>query len=116
MHILVRRDQFNITPDGILHKPTDACFVPNRTRDEPGYFGEAGAPRATADAYDADEVEKVMLHLWAEYIESTGVQPEHDGKLMNGDAGRCELRGPSQSGQSIVNSSVEDEPRKARIT
>jgi len=82
MHILVRRDQFNITPDGILHKPTDACFVPNRTNRRTGIFrrGNLGAPRATGDAYDADEVEKVMLHLWAEYIDSTGVQPEHDGK------------------------------------
>ena len=79
---MVRRDQFNITPDGILHKPTDACFVPNRTNRRTGIFrrGNLGAPRATGDAYDADEVEKVMLHLWAEYIESTGVQPEHAGK------------------------------------
>ena len=27
--ILVRRDQFNITPQGIVHKPTDAAFTPN---------------------------------------------------------------------------------------
>ena len=27
-NILVRRDQFNITPDGIVHKPTDAAFTP----------------------------------------------------------------------------------------
>jgi hypothetical protein len=27
--ILVRRDQFNITPQGIIHKPTDAAFVPS---------------------------------------------------------------------------------------
>jgi hypothetical protein len=25
---LVRRDQFNITPQGIVHKPTDAAFTP----------------------------------------------------------------------------------------
>jgi hypothetical protein len=24
---LVRRDQFNITPQGIIHKPTDAAFT-----------------------------------------------------------------------------------------
>jgi hypothetical protein len=28
-NILVRRDQFNITPQGIVHKPTDAAFTPN---------------------------------------------------------------------------------------
>ena len=27
-NILVRRDQFNITPQGIVHKPTDAAFTP----------------------------------------------------------------------------------------
>ena len=27
-NILVRRDQFNITPQGIVHKPTDAGFTP----------------------------------------------------------------------------------------
>ena len=26
--ILVRRDRFNITPQGIVHKPTDAAFTP----------------------------------------------------------------------------------------
>jgi hypothetical protein len=26
-NILVRRDQFNITPQGIVHKPTDAAFA-----------------------------------------------------------------------------------------
>ena len=26
---LVRRDQFNITPRGIVHKPTDAAFTPD---------------------------------------------------------------------------------------
>jgi hypothetical protein len=26
---LVRRDQFNITPQGIVHKPTDAAFTPH---------------------------------------------------------------------------------------
>jgi hypothetical protein len=28
MAILVRRDQFNITPQGIIHKPTDSHFAP----------------------------------------------------------------------------------------
>jgi hypothetical protein len=81
-HILVRRDQFNITPDGILHKPTDACFVPSLADRHTGIFrrGNLCAPREKGDAYDADDVEKVMLQLWAEYVESAGAQPEHDGE------------------------------------
>ena len=27
-NVLVRRDQFNITPQGIVHKPTDAALTP----------------------------------------------------------------------------------------
>jgi hypothetical protein len=27
---LVRRDQFNIFPQGIVHKPTDAAFTPHQ--------------------------------------------------------------------------------------
>jgi hypothetical protein len=27
--VLVRRDQFSITPQGIVHKPTDAAFRPD---------------------------------------------------------------------------------------
>jgi hypothetical protein len=30
-HKLVRRDQFNISPQGIVHKPTDAAFTPDPT-------------------------------------------------------------------------------------
>jgi len=26
---LVRRDQFNISPQGIIHKPTDTAFIPH---------------------------------------------------------------------------------------
>jgi len=75
-YILVRRDQFNITPDGILHKPTDACFVASLTNRRTGIFrrGRLRAPSGNGKAYDADEVEKVMLQLWAEYVtESSGV-------------------------------------------
>jgi len=36
-HKLVRRDQFNITPQGIVHETTDAAFTPH-----PGdpFFGD----------------------------------------------------------------------------
>jgi hypothetical protein len=39
---LVRRDQFNITPQGIVHKPTDAAFTPY-----------AGDPIRACGAYDS---------------------------------------------------------------
>ncbi|MEK9285622.1 MULTISPECIES: hypothetical protein [unclassified Bradyrhizobium] len=87
-HILVRRDQFNITPDGILHKPTDSRFVPSPINRYTGTFrqGRLCAPQGDMDAYDADEVKKMMLQLWAEYVaESSGTvgrapsHSEHNG-------------------------------------
>jgi hypothetical protein len=74
-HILIRRDQFNITPEGILHKPTDARFVPSPADRWKGTFheGHPGASRSGGESYDADEVRKVMLQLWTEYVsESSG--------------------------------------------
>ena len=35
-NILVRSDQFNITPQGILHKPTDAAFTHTQAIHIPG--------------------------------------------------------------------------------
>jgi len=73
-HILVRRDQFNITPGGILHKPTDARFVPSPDNRCKGTFreGHLKASRSIEESYDAEEVKKVMLQLWLEYIGETG--------------------------------------------
>lgn len=74
-HILIRRDQFNITPEGILHKPTDARFVPSPADRCKGTFreGHLGASRSGGESYDADEVKRVMLQLWTEYVgESSG--------------------------------------------
>jgi hypothetical protein len=69
-NILVRRDQFNITPEGILHKPTDARFVPSPTNRSAGTISQGClyASRGDSDAFDAEEVKKMMLQLWAEYL------------------------------------------------
>jgi hypothetical protein len=40
---LPRRDQFNITPEGIVHKPTDAAFIPSPRR-SPKRNLETGLP------------------------------------------------------------------------
>jgi hypothetical protein len=65
---LVRRDQFNITPQGIIHKPTDAAFTPF-----PGdpFSGTRRAGRralANGEEYLPDEVQRIMRELWTEYV------------------------------------------------
>lgn len=67
---LVRRDQFNITSQGIIHKPTNAAFTPH-----PGdphsatiHFGQLGNMLPNGHSYSLNEVERIMRELWAEYV------------------------------------------------
>ena len=68
---LVTRDQFNITPQGITHKPTDASFTPHCGDSLSGSVRlgqlENEAP-TTGDQYDPDVVKEIMTLLWAEYV------------------------------------------------
>ena len=74
--ILVRRDQFNITPQGITHKPTDASFAPNCGDPHSGFMrlGQLGTAAPTDDDYDPAEVKKMMRQLWAEYVAANSTQ------------------------------------------
>ena len=68
--ILVTRDQFNITPEGITHKPTDASFVPHCG--DPRYgstrLGRLECEAPSRDNYDPEVVKNIMMQLWAEYL------------------------------------------------
>jgi hypothetical protein len=67
---LVRRDQFTITPQGIIHKPTDAAFTPYPASPFSGNIrlGRLGNVPANDDDYRAEDVEMLMEQLWAEYV------------------------------------------------
>ena len=67
---LVRRDQFNISPQGILHKPTDAAFIPHPGDPNTGMWrlGRLGQPLANGNHYDPKEVRRIMNELWVEYV------------------------------------------------
>jgi hypothetical protein len=61
--ILVRRDQSNITPKGIVHKPTDAAFTPypgdpNSGITRLGQLG--GAPFNNGSGFRPDDVQRMM--------------------------------------------------------
>jgi hypothetical protein len=68
--ILVTRDQFNITPQGITHKPTDASFVPHCGDPHSGFtrLGRLECEVPSRDNYDPEVVKKIMMQLWAEYL------------------------------------------------
>lgn len=71
--ILVSRDQFNVTPEGITHKPTGAFFAPDIGNPLSGSIRAGqleGEPR-TGDRYDPETVKRMMRELWAEFVEAS---------------------------------------------
>jgi len=68
--ILITRDQFNITPQGVTHKPTDASFTPQCGDPLSGNvrLGQLGNGNPMGDNYDPDVVKKIMTQLWTEYV------------------------------------------------
>ena len=69
-NILVRRDQFNITPEGIVHKPTDAAFTPYPGDRFSGItrLGQLGNNKPNGNSFRPEDVQRVMCELWAEYV------------------------------------------------
>jgi hypothetical protein len=67
---LVRRDQFNISPQGIVHKPTDAAFTPYPGDPVSGttHLGTLLNQKPSGSDYSADDVQRIMRELWAEYV------------------------------------------------
>jgi hypothetical protein len=69
-NILVRRDQFNITPQGIVHKPTDAAFTPYPGNPYSGItrMGQLGNKHPNGSGFRSDDVQRMMRELWVEYV------------------------------------------------
>ena len=70
------RDQFNITPQGIVHKPTDAAFTPNPGDPYTGIhrLGQLGNETSKGSGFKTEDVLLMMRELWAEYVASN-LQP-----------------------------------------
>lgn len=67
---LVTRDQFNITPQGITHKPTDAGFTPYPGRPFTGimHIGRLGNQFPNGEEYRPEDVKRLMQALWSAYV------------------------------------------------
>lgn len=67
---LVTRNQFNVTPEGVVHKPTDAAFVPNPNDPNQGTvrLGHLANAHPTARKYPVEDVLRLMRELWEEFI------------------------------------------------
>jgi len=68
--VLVRRDQFNIGPQGIVHKPTDAAFTPNPGDPYSGIerLGQLRNKHPNGSGFITEDVQRMMRELWAEYV------------------------------------------------
>ena len=68
MNVLVQRDQFNITPQGIVHKPTDAGFTPDPDDPYSGItrLGQLNSPNG--NGFRPEDVQRIMRDLWVEYV------------------------------------------------
>jgi hypothetical protein len=68
---IVRRNQFNITPQGIVHKPTDAAFLPYPGDPYSGItrLGQLGSePLNNGRGFMPEDVLRMMRELWTEYV------------------------------------------------
>ena len=69
------RDQFNITPQGITYKPTDAGFTPYPGDPYSGIsrMGQLGNQPA-GSSFKSEDVLRIMRELWAEYVTNNSQQ------------------------------------------
>jgi hypothetical protein len=76
--ILVRRDPFNITPQGIVHKPTDAAFTPFPGEPYSGIrrLGQLSSEHfSNGNGFRPEDVQRMMRELWTQYVTECNRQP-----------------------------------------
>ena len=66
----VTRDQFEISNDGITHKPTGYTYSPHPGNPHSGTIrmGNHGNKLASGEDYSPGEVDDMMRKLWAEHV------------------------------------------------
>jgi hypothetical protein len=68
----IQRDQFEVSPKGITHKPTGATYTPHPGAPYSGNMnlGQLGNVLTNGEDYRPFEVQTMMAQLWAEYVDS----------------------------------------------
>ncbi len=68
----VQRDQFEVWPKGITHKPAGTTYTPHRGAQYSGSMNlrQFGTILTNGEDYRLDEVQTMMEHLWAEYVDA----------------------------------------------
>jgi hypothetical protein len=70
LRALVKRDQFGVSPYGIVHKPTDAAFTPDPTDPHSGIMrlGHLGNSHPNGAGFKPDDVCRLMNEIWVDYV------------------------------------------------
>jgi hypothetical protein len=87
---LVRRDQFKISPQGIVHKPTDAAFSPHPGEVYSGVtrMGHLGN-QPNGSGFRSEDVLRIMRELWIEHVRGNPQLFNHDElRRANPEVGR----------------------------
>jgi hypothetical protein len=68
----VRPDQFEISPNGIRHRPSGAKYTPHPGAPHFGTLslGRLGSVLPNGEDYRPHDVQKMIELLWAEYVEA----------------------------------------------
>jgi hypothetical protein len=68
----VQRDQFEVSPQGITHKPTGATYTPHPGAPYCGIMNpsQLGNVLTSGNHYRLQEVQTMMEQLWAKYVEA----------------------------------------------
>ena len=63
---LVRRDQFSVSPQGIVHKPTDAAFTPHPGNPCSGTvrLGALNTKNPNGSDYEREDVQRMMREVF----------------------------------------------------
>jgi len=66
----VTRDQFNVTPQGVVHKPTEAGFIPHSGDPHSGTvrLGQLLNQLPNGGQYPTEHVQRMMRELWTEFV------------------------------------------------
>jgi hypothetical protein len=70
LHASVNRDQFGLSSDGIVHKPTDATFTADPADPFSGIIRLGHLPdrHPNAGGFKPDDVCRVMFEIWFDYV------------------------------------------------
>ena len=78
----VKRDQFAVSPQGIVHKPTDAAFTPDPGDPSSGIMrlGQLHNRPPNGAGFNPDEVCRLMNEIWVEYVGENAKLFRRDGR------------------------------------